>query len=135
MPQTSGTITIDGEKYTWTSPRLLALEQFESSVGPISDSKVINSVKGRIHLASLCFREKHPNLTPGVIGTWPGSAYAELWEVISAAIPLWEGSRRPPQSDSEKKGDEAEPSPSQSPSSSSSSGSLDGSQTGPDSSA
>jgi hypothetical protein len=143
--KTTGTFVIDGKTLTWESPRLLDIEQFEAVVGPIVDLRVVNSVKGRIHLARICFHKHHPDLTAGVIGSWPASAFARLWdEVIEPAIPLWERPQLPPElkklaaaagkeSDetSDQGGPEASPETSASPSSSS----PDGSPSGPAASA
>jgi len=131
--KTTGTFAIDGKTLTWESPRLLDIERFEATVGPIVDLKVVNSAKGRVHLALACFKTHHPDLTAGVIGSWPASAFARLWdEVIELAIPLWESPKSPPElkrlaaaagqeSDetSEQDGPEVSPETSASPSSSS----------------
>ncbi|OGO10477.1 MAG: hypothetical protein A2Z66_12865 [Chloroflexi bacterium RBG_13_66_10] len=135
--KTTGTFTIDGRTLTWESPQLRDIEHFEAVVGPIVDLRVVNSAKGRVHLALACFKKHHPDLTAGVIGSWPASAFARLWdEVIEAAIPLWERPKVPPalkklaaaagqESDetSEQGGPEASSETSASPSSSSPDGS------------
>jgi len=95
--KTTGTFAIDGKTLTWESPQLRDIEQFEVLVGPIVDLRVVNSVKGRVHLARICFHKHHPEITAGVIGSWPASAFARLWdEVIEPAIPLWERPKLPP---------------------------------------
>ena len=85
----TGTIEIDGKKYAWTSPTLADLEEFENQVGPIVDMKAVNSIRGRAYLAFLCLREKQPNITLGVIRSWPAEVYNEVWPAIVKAIPLW----------------------------------------------
>ena len=96
--KTTGTFAIDGKTLTWESPQLRDIEQFEVLVGPIVDLRVVNSVKGRVHLARICFHKHHPEITAGVIGSWPASAFARLWdEVIEPAIPLWESPKLPPE--------------------------------------
>ena len=101
MPST-GIITIDGKTYTWTSPTLADLEHFEAMVGPITDLAIVNSVKGRVWLTWLCLRQRHPDLTPKIIGEWPASAYLDLWPAVKAAIPFWDIAfpEGPPTSDS-----------------------------------
>jgi hypothetical protein len=86
---TTGTITIAGKSYTWASPRLADLEEFEAAVGPITDVRAVNSVKGRCYLAHLCLRANHPDLVPGVIRTWHSDCWQDLWEMICSCIPMF----------------------------------------------
>ena len=86
---TTGTITIAGKEFSWSSPTLAALEQFEAKVGRISDPGVVNSVTGRIWLCWLCLRDHHPDLTVKSIGEFPGEAWNPIWEMIQQALPLW----------------------------------------------
>jgi len=143
--KTTGSFVIDGKTLTWESPRLRDIEHFEAVVGPIVDLRVVNSAKGRVHLALACFKTHHPDLTAGVVGSWPASAFARLWdEVIEPAIPLWERPKLPTAlkklaaaageesaETSEQDSPEASPETSASPSSIS----PDGSPSGPDVSA
>ena len=121
----TGTATICGEDFTWTSPTLGDLDHFESTVGPVSDPTVVNSVKGRIGLAHICLKEHHPDLLPGVIRTWPAQAFREIWPMLMQAVPLWAPASPP----------ETEPAVSPDSSSSPSSDAPDGSLTAPDVSA
>lgn len=88
----TGSIEIEGKSYTWTSPRLRDLMQFEGIHGSISDPAVVNSVKGRCGLMEICLREKHPEITLGLISDWPADAWNTIWDVIRQALPLWAGS-------------------------------------------
>ena len=85
----SGQILVEDTEYTWTSPTLADLEEFEAQVGYITDVQVVNSVKGRAYLAYLCLREKQPELTLGVVRGWRGGVWGGLWEMIKQAIPLF----------------------------------------------
>lgn len=121
MPST-GAITIAGKTYAWTSPRLADLEEFEATIGPITDVEKVNSIKGRCYLAHLCLREKHPDLLPGVIRTWDNAVWGNLWEMITQAIPMFAagGPQRPPANSVEQTGggaDNHSPIPISSPSS------------------
>jgi len=126
----TGKATILGQGYTWTSPRLKDIEQFEAEVGPITDLAIVNSVRGRVQLIHLCLREKHPELTIGVIGSWPVAAYSEMFALITQAIPLWEGAR-PPAPAPRDRGGEGRSGPSVQDSTPPSSESPDGTRNGP----
>jgi hypothetical protein len=115
----SGTIPIQGTKYTWTSPSLLDLMEFEAQVGPLTDLTIVNSVRGRCYLAFLCLREKHQKPL-SEIHAWPAEAFNELWPMIVAAVPFWEAPR-PPAPKREALEGEGEGSPDSSTSSSSTS--------------
>ena len=92
MPlQTTGTITLNGQEYTWSSPRLKYLVEVEQFIGPITALATVNSVRGRAYLAYACLRENHPDLTPNTILDWPASAFSEIWPMIAAAIPIYGG--------------------------------------------
>ncbi len=106
MPST-GTIEVDGHTYTWLSPTLGDLERFEATIGPISDSAAINSVKGRIWLCWACLRESQPDLTLKQIGEWPADAWNAIWATIQQAIPLW----GPASGEDEKKKEKTSASP------------------------
>jgi hypothetical protein len=90
---------IEGKEYTWTSPTLIDLMEFEAQVGPIMDQVVVNSVRGRAYLAFLCLREKHPEMTLREINALDVVAWMAIWQMIRQAIPLWgseEGAEVPP---------------------------------------
>ena len=131
----TGTITIDGEEYTWTSPTLGGLMEFEQTTKLLlSDPDTTNSLRGRAYLAALCLREKQPKITPGVILGWPVSVYPELWTMIVEAIPIFTtspGRTRPPVIPPAEAGDEKDSTPTSEPSS----GSPDGSPAEPETNA
>ena len=89
MPAATGTITIDGKTYTWTSPTLAAVANFEAMIGPVSDLKTVNSVRGRCYLVAMALEPNHPELTAKNIMDWPISILPELWPLIKAAYPIW----------------------------------------------
>ena len=91
MTPTSGTIEINGKEYAWRSPRLMHLVEVENLVGPITDLKVVNSVRGRAYLAYECLRDDNPNITARIILDWPASTFSELWELIRKAVPIYGG--------------------------------------------
>jgi len=94
----TGTIPIDDNKLTWTSPELGSLEQFETEVGPLTDMRIVNSVTGRIHLAHLCLCEKQPYITPETVRRWRAEHWDALWAMILEAVPIFQvtGGRRVP---------------------------------------
>lgn len=124
----SGTIVIQGTEYTWTSPKLSDLMEFEAQVGPLIDLTIVNSVRGRAYLAFLCLREKH-NLPLREIQAWPAAAFNDLWPMIVAAIPFWEAPRPPAPAEGDE---EQSPQGSSTSSSSTSSGSPAGHPPAPD---
>jgi hypothetical protein len=91
MLPTTGTTTINGQEYTWRSPKLKHLAEVEHLVGPITALATVNSVRGRAYLAYACLRDDHPNIMPGIILDWPATAFEELWAMIVKAIPIYGG--------------------------------------------
>ncbi len=86
----TGTIPIGGKPYTWTSPTLEELSRVEGELGGPLLIKA-NTMQGKIHLLAACLREKHPDVTPGVIGKeLRGVDLDAVWNVIKVAVPLWE---------------------------------------------
>ena len=136
MPST-GTIDIGGKPYTWTSPTLEDLEEFEREVGSLNDLDIINSVRARIYLAHLCLREQHPEMTlEGVGRQMRADDYERLWPMIKQAIPLWEDRRPPARAPAPDGGaDPDAPNASRTDGSPTSSISLAGSRAAPDESA
>ncbi len=87
---TAGKCTLNGQEYTWESPTLADLEEFEVTIGPVTDPKVVNSIRGRYFLLSLCLRKHHPDLTPGIVRGWPNRVHVEAFEnVLVVAVPFW----------------------------------------------
>lgn len=108
----TGTITIGGTTYTWSSPTLQDLAHLEARLkrSLIGGDEIVNTVSGRIELACLCLREHHPDLTPGILGaTLHAEDLPVLWTMIREAIPLW-GSPIPPSSSSPSDSDGPPPS-------------------------
>ena len=86
----TGTITINGKPYTWTSPTFETMEHFEATIGQIVGSRVADTFRGRTHLLCACLKENHPDVTPGVIGKELRTTdWDAVWDVIRQAAPLW----------------------------------------------
>ncbi len=100
-PASSGTVTLNGKEYRWETPTLALLEEYENVVGPITDLKILNTVKARYYLVSILLRKHHPELTPGVVRGWPATVYIESWELIRKAIPLYQEKEASPNSSSD----------------------------------
>jgi len=118
----TGAITIGGQEYTWTSPTIADLMQFEATTKLLLvDPETTNSVRGRAYLAELCLRPAHPNITAGEILKWPAECYPELWDMIVQAIPIFTaspGRSRPPAKGPELPGEENQVGTGQTPTSS-----------------
>jgi hypothetical protein len=84
----SGTIELGGKQYTWSSPLISDLEEFEVFCGPLLGDAV-NSVKGRAFLAWICLRRQNPELTLKQVRELAAEDYLKLWPMVKSAIPLW----------------------------------------------
>lgn len=139
-----GTITIGGKQYTWTSPTIADIVEFEGTTKlSLMDSATFNGARGRAYLAALCLKRHHPELTPGVILGWPAERLVQLWALIAQAIPIFSSGPRPPaeapatDEAAGERGEEKQEGEATGPTSTSqpSRGSTDGSRAGPDESA
>ena len=100
MPST-GKVTLGGHVYTWRSPTVGDLAQFEAANPDlrIQDLSTISSTRGRVQLACICLWRDHPEMTPGAINDLPASDLDTIWDMLLEAIPLigrWFRISRPP---------------------------------------
>jgi hypothetical protein len=109
-----GAIVLGGKQYTWSSPRIRDLEEFESIVGPILNVENINSMRGRAYLTLLCLRQHHPDLSLGTIEDLDAGDASRFWGMISQAIPFWGTVALPNPSPGGSAADSSEPAPSNS---------------------
>jgi hypothetical protein len=97
----TGTVTLAGKLYTWHSPTIGDLAQFEA-LNPdlrIQELSTISSTRGRVQLACICLQRDHPELTPGAINDLPAQELDTIWDMLLEALPLisrWFRISRPP---------------------------------------
>ena len=97
----TGTVTLGGKVYTWRSPTVGDLAQFEATNPDlrIQNLDTISSTRGRVQLAVICLWRDHPEMTPGAINDLPASDLDTVWDMLLEAIPLigrWFKVSRPP---------------------------------------
>jgi len=84
----SGTIELGGKELRWESPTIGDLEHFEAHIGPLTDPKVINSVKGRTYLAFLCLKKAGSKISHGDLQKLPNDDFIALWNMVIEAVPF-----------------------------------------------
>ena len=90
------TLTLsDGQSYVFTEPTLGHLIEMEQIVGSLLDSDVLNKLPSRAYLIVTCLRERHPDITLGLINSWRWADYARALTAALAVCPLWRSSAQP----------------------------------------
>ena len=84
----TGTIELDGKELRWESPSIGDLEHFEAHIGPLTDPKIINSVKGRVELAYLALKAGGSKISMGELLKLPNEDMIPLWNMVFEAVPF-----------------------------------------------